>query len=175
MILGPRRVIRGTSCVLSILFNEGETSVQYYTRSGQNGPRSSAHRTSSGEVCNPHPKHGCSWYVTVCSASLCLHLPSFALGIHIFMAFYGLSVFLETLKHMRKGRKRYIATSFVITCFVTFAASLDMARYFQVLFQSTSPSHWQGLARLSDSGWQAMLSHTGGWILVWIGDILLVS
>jgi hypothetical protein len=109
------------------------------------------------------------------TSNLCLHLPSFASGIHIFMAFYGFCVFLEAPQHLRKGRKRYIATSFVITCIATFTASLDMAAYFQILFQSTSPSHWRDLMQLGFLDWKTKLSSTGLWILVWIGDILLVS
>jgi hypothetical protein len=91
------------------------------------------------------------------------------------MAFYGLCVFLEAPQHLRKGRKRYIATSFVITCIVTFTASLDMAAYFQILFQSTSPSHWRDLMQLDFLDWMKRLSYTSMWVLVWIGDVLLVS
>jgi hypothetical protein len=91
------------------------------------------------------------------------------------MAFYGLCVFLEAPQHLRKGRKRYIATSFVITFIVMFVASLDMAENFQELFQSTSPSNWRDLADLGFFDWKSKLSHTCLWILVWIGDALLVS
>ncbi|KAJ2923528.1 hypothetical protein H1R20_g13566, partial [Candolleomyces eurysporus] len=95
-------------------------------------------------------------------------------GIHIFMAFYGLSVFLETPEHLRKGRRRYIATSFIITCLSALTASLDMADYFQVLFASTSPSHWVEVMMLSAEQWKPILSRTILVILVWIGDALMV-
>ena len=91
------------------------------------------------------------------------------------MAFYGLSVFLEASERLRKGRRRYIATSFVITGLTTFIASLDMAGYFQVLFKSTSPSHWRELMAIHSSDWKSLLSRIGLGILVWIGDALLVS
>jgi hypothetical protein len=123
-----------------------------------------------------------NYVLTMVSAGACLyaqHMPVlhalFASGIHIFMAFYGFCVFLEAPQHLRKGRKRYIAASFVMTFIVTFAASLDMAETFQELFQSTSPSHWLGLLLLGVLDWKTKLSHTGQWILVWIGDVLLVS
>jgi hypothetical protein len=91
------------------------------------------------------------------------------------MAFYGLNVFSETPKRLRKGRMRYIVASVVITCLTAFAASLDMAVYFQVLFASTSPSHWRTLMLNKTSGWEALLSGTCVAALVWIGDALLVS
>ncbi|KAJ2917984.1 hypothetical protein MD484_g2437, partial [Candolleomyces efflorescens] len=97
-----------------------------------------------------------------------------AIGIHIFMVLYGFSVFLETPKHSRKGRKRYIATSLVITALSAFSASLDMARYFQVLFGSTSPSHWHKLHVATLSRWEGLLTGTILGVLVWIGDALLV-
>ncbi|RXW15620.1 hypothetical protein EST38_g10235 [Candolleomyces aberdarensis] len=95
-------------------------------------------------------------------------------GIHIFMAFYGLSVFLETPEHLRKGRRRYIATSFIITFLSALTASLDRAGYFQVLFGSTSPSHWAKLKALNYRQWKSLLSGTVMGILVWIGDALMV-
>ncbi|RXW15615.1 hypothetical protein EST38_g10233 [Candolleomyces aberdarensis] len=95
-------------------------------------------------------------------------------GIHIFMAFYGLSVFLETPEHLRKGRRRYIATSFTITCLAALTASLDIAEYFQALFSSTSSSHWAELLMLDAQQWKKNLSITVLGILVWIGDALMV-
>ncbi|KAJ2916080.1 hypothetical protein MD484_g4316, partial [Candolleomyces efflorescens] len=95
-------------------------------------------------------------------------------GIHLFMALYGSCVFSETPKRLRKGRMRYIIASVIITCITAFAASLDMAVYFQVLFASTSPSHWRTLMVNKSSGWEAHLSGTCVAVLVWIGDALLV-
>ena len=91
------------------------------------------------------------------------------------MALYGLSVFLETPEQLRKGRKRYIATSFAITCLSALISSIDIADYFQPLFQSTSPSHWRELRIASSGNWKRLLSDTLLGILVWIGDALLVS
>jgi hypothetical protein len=91
------------------------------------------------------------------------------------MALYGLCVFLEAPQHLRRGRKKYIAISLLITFLATLTASLDMACYFQVLSQSTSPSHWGELVQLSISDWKTKLSFTGLYIAVWVGDVLLVS
>jgi hypothetical protein len=91
------------------------------------------------------------------------------------MALYGLCVFLETPQHLRRGRKKYITTSLLVTFLVTLMASLDMAYYFQGLFQSTSPSHWRELLQLSEFDWKTKLCSTGLYIVVWMGDVLLVS
>jgi hypothetical protein len=89
------------------------------------------------------------------------------------MALYGLSVFLETPKHLRKGRKRYITASFVITALSTLTGSLDMASYFPVLFQSTSGRHWRELRTESGDTWESKVSMvTIGCLL--ITDVLLV-
>lgn len=91
------------------------------------------------------------------------------------MAFYGLSVFLETPEHLRKGRKRYIAISFAITCLSALIASVDMANEFQMLFQSTSPLHSARVVLDNADDWKPRLSSAVLGILVWIGDALLVS
>jgi hypothetical protein len=91
------------------------------------------------------------------------------------MALYGLSAFLETPKPLRKGRKRYIAASFAITALVTLSASLEMARYFQVLFNSTMPSHWRELIGPQADG-DNLVGDTGIALIILLGDVtLLVS
>jgi hypothetical protein len=91
------------------------------------------------------------------------------------MAAHGLCVFMEAPQHLRKGKKRYIAASVVIACLATFVASLNMASYFQPLFLSTLPSHWVELVEFKLSNWKAILGGTNMFILVRIGDFLLVS
>ena len=96
-------------------------------------------------------------------------------GIHIFMALYALSVFLEIPESQRKGRKRYIAASFVITVLSALTVCLDTANYFQVLFKSTSPGHWLELMAvnyLEDR--KSFVSNTGAGVVIMIGDALLV-
>ncbi|RXW18592.1 hypothetical protein EST38_g7264 [Candolleomyces aberdarensis] len=95
-------------------------------------------------------------------------------GIHLFMALYGLSVFLETPESLRKGRKRYIAASFVITILSAFTTSLDIAGYFQVLFQSTSPGHWGELIVGYSQDWEHLVSTAGNGVIILLGDALLV-
>jgi hypothetical protein len=92
------------------------------------------------------------------------------------MALYGLSVFLETPEPQKKGRKRYIAASFVITGLRALGGSLDMANYFQVLFNSTSVGHWNELFFVNFSGgWKYIVSNTVLGLVPMIGDALLVS
>ena len=96
-------------------------------------------------------------------------------GIQLFMALYGLLVFLETPEPLRKGRKRYIAVSFGITTISAFTASLDMADYFQTLFKSTSPGHWRELYNGYHEEWGYLVSGAGLGLIIMIGDALLVS
>jgi hypothetical protein len=76
---------------------------------------------------------------------------------------------------LRKGRKRYIAASFVITALTALSGSLDMACYFQILFRSTSPGHWQDLMKIYfDKGWDYASSSIAIGLLITIGDVPLV-
>jgi hypothetical protein len=92
------------------------------------------------------------------------------------MALYGLSVFLETSGPQRKGRKRYIVVSFVITTLRALSGSLDMATYFQALFKSTSPTHMLELMHLTlmTNSWKVLLGFTGLGLSISIGELLLV-
>jgi hypothetical protein len=96
-------------------------------------------------------------------------------GINLFMSLYGLTVFLETPEPQRKGRKRYIVTSFIITVLFSFGASLDMADYFQSLFKSTSPSHWSELVAVSILDWKCRVGYTVAGLFIAVGDALLVG
>ncbi|KAJ2923941.1 hypothetical protein H1R20_g13148, partial [Candolleomyces eurysporus] len=69
--------------------------------------------------------------------NLCLSL--IVVGIHLFMAIYGLSVFLETRDDLKKGRRLYIVISFIITGLASLNASLEAAWVFKLIFESTSP------------------------------------
>ena len=91
------------------------------------------------------------------------------------MALYGLSVFLETPVYLRKGRKRYIAGSFLITALSALTASLDMAKYFSVLFKTTSPEHWKELIEATYQGWQNIVGLASLGCVMIIGDVLLVG
>jgi hypothetical protein len=91
------------------------------------------------------------------------------------MSLYVLTVFLETPEPQRKGRKRYIVASFMITVLFSFTASLDMANYFQSLFQSTSPSHWLELSRLKIQNWKYGVGYTAAGLYIAVGDALLVG
>jgi hypothetical protein len=90
------------------------------------------------------------------------------------MALYGLSVFLETPKPLRKGRKRYIAASFILTALSAMTASVNMAEYFQILFKATSPSHWSRLLLAQSESPISFVSDTGMGLVIMTGDALLV-
>jgi hypothetical protein len=91
------------------------------------------------------------------------------------MSLYGLTVFLETPEPQRKGRRRYIVVSFMITVLFSFGASFDIANYFQALFKSTSPSHWYELRRLTVESWNYLLGFTVSGLFITVGDALLVG
>jgi hypothetical protein len=96
-------------------------------------------------------------------------------GINLFMSLYSLTVFLETPEPQRKGWKRYMVASFVITVLFSLMGSLDMADYFQSLFKSTSPSHWLELFQLSALGWKYRVGYTAAGLFIAVGDALLVG
>jgi hypothetical protein len=91
------------------------------------------------------------------------------------MSLYGLSVFLETPLPQRKGRKRYIAASFMITVLFSICGSLDMANFFQALFKSTSPGNWKELMRsIFFEDRKFLVGYILLGLLIAIGDGLLV-
>ncbi|KAJ2917981.1 hypothetical protein MD484_g2449, partial [Candolleomyces efflorescens] len=103
-----------------------------------------------------------------------LTLTMVVVGINVFMSLYGLSAFLETPAPLRKGRRRYIATSFAITTLFSLGASLDMANFFQTLFDSASPMEWRQLLVLSVSHWKYRMSYILAGLFIALGDALLV-
>jgi hypothetical protein len=90
------------------------------------------------------------------------------------MALYGLSVFLETAQHLRKGRRRYIATSFTITMLAALSASIDVALYFQVLLQSSSGRRLIQIMQSSEGEWERTLSIAAMGCILLVADTLLV-
>ena len=90
------------------------------------------------------------------------------------MALYGLSAFLETSEHLRKGRKRYIVISFVITTLAALSASLDMSWYFQILWSPTPVQYFSDTLNGSWNNWKPMLSNLAVAIVIFLGDALLV-
>lgn len=96
-------------------------------------------------------------------------------GVHIFMAFYGLFVFLETPKDRREGRKIYIIISFLLTVMATSAASLDMFRIFKSLMESTGPLSYIDVS--AKYGWavERWASFSCLAVTIIVGDALLVS
>ncbi|KAJ2936544.1 hypothetical protein H1R20_g548, partial [Candolleomyces eurysporus] len=96
-------------------------------------------------------------------------------GISIFMAIYGLSVFFETPKELRKGRGRYILISVALTVLLCLTASLEMAWYFQNLFEATSGIGFAQIASKNASTWVRILSSGTSSLLILIGDALLTD
>jgi hypothetical protein len=99
----------------------------------------------------------------------------FLLGIQLFMSIYGLSVFLETPKAMRKGRTRYIVVSFLLSGLSILVASLDAAWIFGLLFASTSGYDFSYKFAPSTLTWERYLSNAATTAIILIGDVLLVS
>ena len=95
-------------------------------------------------------------------------------GIHLFMALYGLAVFLETPKELRNGRTRYIVLSFVITALKIFQVSLDKAWGFRVLFEAGSPDGWIEMHGKYREWWVRFASMGTYTAITVIGDGLLV-
>lgn len=91
------------------------------------------------------------------------------------MAVYGLSVFLETPQQSRKGRKRYIVISFLITALRALTSSLDMAWHFQQLFTATSTMEYFQLMMMNGRDWHRILSDVSMNVVVLLGEALLVS
>ena len=90
------------------------------------------------------------------------------------MALYGLSVFLETPKELREGRRRYIALSFVFTLLATISASSDMASGFQILFRATTAVDFYKLVAEMNSFWLRYLTSVTIHVAIFVGDALLV-
>ena len=91
------------------------------------------------------------------------------------MALYGLSVFLETPKELRKGRTPYIVISFLISVLSALTASLDVVWIFDQLFGATSGiGFFQNLMTNAES-WERFLSSAAMAVVIFVGDLLLVS
>ncbi|KAJ2915207.1 hypothetical protein MD484_g5193, partial [Candolleomyces efflorescens] len=95
-------------------------------------------------------------------------------GIHLFMALYGLSVFLETPKEQRRSRTRYIVLSFVITALKIFQISLDKSWGFRILFEAGSPDGWIKMHAKYRMWWVRFASMGASTAIIVIGDGLLV-
>lgn len=91
------------------------------------------------------------------------------------MSLYGLIVFLETPQSRRKGRRRYVFISFVITGLSTFSYSLDAAWIFKCLFDATSPLGVLENIVKYEHLWGRTASLACLTTVIFIGDALLVS
>lgn len=90
------------------------------------------------------------------------------------MAVYGLSVFMETPKPLRKGRTRYIVISFTLLGLVALSTILDAFEIFEWTFEATSPIGYLRIVQTNMRSWQRYLSLVCIIIQVTIGDLLLV-
>jgi hypothetical protein len=91
------------------------------------------------------------------------------------MAIYGLSVFLETRRDLRRGRHVYILISFAITFLYAFGSSLDAFWAFKLLFDSTSPRDYFRVVDKNIASWERWASSCSVTASMFIGDSLLVS
>ena len=90
------------------------------------------------------------------------------------MAIYGLSVFLETPKDLRKGRTRYIVISFLLAGIDTFGASLNSYEIFKCLFEATSAVGYLDMVDQNIRTWPRYVSLVTIILTILIGDLLLV-
>jgi ABC-type sugar transport system permease subunit len=89
------------------------------------------------------------------------------------MALYGLSVFLETPKELRKGRRSYIVLSFTLTILSALASSLDIAWFFNQVFGASSAiGFFENMGIMS---WDRIASTEAWGAVIFLGDFLLVS
>ncbi|KAJ2923937.1 hypothetical protein H1R20_g13146, partial [Candolleomyces eurysporus] len=105
-------------------------------------------------------------------ANLCLSLV--VVGIHLFMAIYGLSVFLETRDDLKKGRRLYIVISFIITGLAVLNASLGAAWLFKSLFEATSPLDYLDRSVNALNSWEQYASSASIAAMVFIADSMMV-
>ena len=94
------------------------------------------------------------------------------------MALYGLSAFLETPKHERKGRTLYIVASFAITVLSALCAALDATRMFHGLLQTRSGLEFYLVIRQDEMKSRSpllLLSNYSLRFLVLTGDGLMVG
>lgn len=95
-------------------------------------------------------------------------------GIVFFMAVYGLSVFLETPKDLRRGRARYIVIAFILFALDGLAAALDSFEIFKCLFEATSAIGYLDMVDQNMRSWQRYLSVVCVALSLAVGDFLLV-
>jgi hypothetical protein len=95
-------------------------------------------------------------------------------GIHLFMSIYGLVVFLETPKHLREGRRRYIFISFFITLATILHVSLDVYWIFDMLFHATTPINFLEIAGDHYRTWGRITTISVLTAVISVGDFLLV-
>ena len=91
------------------------------------------------------------------------------------MAIYGLSVFLETPKSLRKGRTRYIILSFVITGLKVLSTSLDGMLLYIALSEATPGYNWFTTIVKYLRTWYRFLAVSAFYAVIIIGDALLVG
>lgn len=95
-------------------------------------------------------------------------------GIHIFMALYGFSVFCETPRNQRRGRRRYIVISFTIATLSSFSAALDNYWNFKCLLEASSPLEYPKMMAKYWRTWERLATLLSFAIVTFIGDALLV-
>lgn len=98
----------------------------------------------------------------------------FCLGIQLFMCVYGLAVFLESPREVRKGRAPYIFISFLIFFLYTITELNDGYQTFQLLYKARVVTDITELRQQLDHSWWAITCLTSGMAVNWIGDALLV-
>ena len=105
------------------------------------------------------------------------HASHHSQGIQLFVCSYGLSLFLETPKHIRKGRIPYIVVSWVIFVLFCLAQTGDAYQMFEILYHGAAddPMDVLRLRHEDDHVWWRLSSTFCIYVVNWIADGLLVS
>ncbi|KAJ3522781.1 hypothetical protein NMY22_g11738 [Coprinellus aureogranulatus] len=139
-------------------------------------PIQSGFSTSSGKVYTMESDLDYEYLVRVAARSYFANvvMTMVAIGVHIFMALYGLSAFFETSKAQRQGRALYIVISFLITGLSALSASLDCFWIFRCLFEATSELGFYETTEKYATSWERVTSVACFTVVIFIGDALLV-
>ncbi|KAG2005012.1 hypothetical protein CC2G_003512 [Coprinopsis cinerea AmutBmut pab1-1] len=95
-------------------------------------------------------------------------------GVQLFMTIYGISIFLDAPKSIRKGRLPYIILNLIILFLSTLATVLDAYTDFTAMFFAFGPREYYAAAFELEGQWPRLLSVTCLEVYILLGDGLLL-
>ena len=91
------------------------------------------------------------------------------------MCIYGLSTYMETPAEMKKGRKPYIAISFVIFALYFVAQCIETSGIYETLYKATNGVDVRQVGlRVYELSWKGPVSRILMSLVLLLGDGLLV-